>query len=220
LEQRTGFWHFRVAAAFSLLLACLAGSFLAFWGKNDSFLIINHYNHPAADTFFRSWTYLGDGLIWIPLLVYVLRYKRDFLWAVILAFLISTLLTQFSKWVIFPDALRPYGILKEQVHLVQGVEPHLTSSFPSGHTTSAFTYALLLAFLLRRLYWTFLFPLVAFFVGYSRVYLAQHFITDVTAGIIVGMASVLLSLLFYEKIRDRKLRTAATVSPDETGGLN
>ena len=203
------YWHFRIAGAFSILLAVLVAVFVTIYGKNDSFLIINKFNSPSFDYFFEYFTYLGDGMIWIPLLVYVFLYQKDFLFTVIAAFVICTLLTQFSKWVIFADALRPLGLLKNQVRMVPGVEVHSTSSFPSGHTSIAFTYALLMAFLLKRNFWTFFFPLVAFFVGYSRVYLAQHFVTDVFAGIIVGMASALLALLMYEQFKRRKKKSIA-----------
>jgi membrane-associated phospholipid phosphatase len=147
-------------------------------------------------------------MIWLPLLAYVLVYKKDFLFTVIVAFLVCTLLTQFCKWVVFADAMRPIGILKEQVHTIAGVEVHSTSSFPSGHTSIAFTYALLMAFLLKRKFWTIFFPLVAFFVGYSRVYLAQHFVTDVLAGIVVGMTSAFLALLMYQRFRQAKKQKA------------
>jgi membrane-associated phospholipid phosphatase len=198
------YWHFRVAAAFSILMAVIAAIFLTEYGKNNSFLIINKFNSPAFDYFFSYFTYLGDGMIALPLLIYTFLYKKEFLFTIIAAFLICTLLTQFSKWVIFPDAMRPLGILKDQIRAVPGVEVHRTSSFPSGHTSIAFTYALLMAFVLKNKFCTFFFPLIAFFVGYSRVYLAQHFVTDVFAGIIVGMASALLSLLMYEQFKRKK----------------
>jgi membrane-associated phospholipid phosphatase len=196
----------RVAAAFSIVLAVLVAVFLSSYGKKESFLIINRFNSPSFDYFFTYFTYLGDGAIWIPLVVYAFLYKKDFLFTVLAAFVICTLLTQFSKWVVFADAMRPLGLLKEQVRLVPGIDVHSTSSFPSGHTSIAFTYALLMSFLLQRIFWTFAFPLIAFFVGYSRVYLAQHFVTDVFAGIVVGMASALTALLVYEQFKRRKER--------------
>ena len=188
------------------MLAVLVAVFLSSYGKKESFLIINRFNSPSFDYFFTYFTYLGDGAIWIPLVVYAFLYKKDFLFTVLAAFVICTLLTQFSKWVVFADAMRPLGLLKEQVRLVPGVDVHSTSSFPSGHTSIAFTYALLMSFLLQRIFWTFAFPFIAFFVGYSRVYLAQHFVTDVFAGIVVGMASALMALLLYEQFKRRKER--------------
>ncbi len=202
------YWHFRFAAGFSLFLGILISFFITMYGKNHSFLIINQFHNPSFDVFFKYYTYLGDGMIWLPLLAYVLVYKKDFLFTVIVAFLVCTLLTQFCKWVVFADAMRPIGILKNQVHTIAGVEVHSTSSFPSGHTSIAFTYALLMAFLLKRKFWTIFFPLVAFFVGYSRVYLAQHFVTDVLAGIVVGMTSSFIALLMYQRFRQAKKQNA------------
>jgi membrane-associated phospholipid phosphatase len=79
-------------------------------------------------------------------------------------------------------------------------------SFPSGHTSTAFTLALLLASIVKKNFWVYFFPVIAFFVGYSRVYLAQHFVTDVLAGIFVGVVSSYLSLLIHEQFRKRKLK--------------
>ena len=198
--------HFRIAAAFSLALIMLVAAFISIYGKNESFLIINKFNNSSFDYFFQYFTYLGDGLVWIPLLAYVFLFKKDFLLVIILAFILSTLFTQFCKWVIFADSMRPVSILQTQVRTITGMVVHKTSSFPSGHTTTAFTFALLLAFLNKKYFWTFFFPIVAFFVGYSRVYLAQHFVTDVLAGMIVGMVSVFLSLILYESIKGREPR--------------
>jgi membrane-associated phospholipid phosphatase len=70
-----------------------------------------------------------------------------------------------------------------------------------------------MAFLVRKNFCVYFFPLVAFFVGYSRVYLAQHFVTDVLAGMFVGIVSSYLSWLIYEKFRKKKAR----VTKEEPG---
>jgi membrane-associated phospholipid phosphatase len=205
-----------------MALAMIVAAFIFSYGKNDSFLIINHLNTGSFDYFFQYYTFLGDGLLWIPLLAFVAVKKRDFIPAVLLAFLVCTLLTQFSKWVVYPDAMRPIAVLQDQVHTIAGLTIHKTSSFPSGHTSTAFTFALLLAFLARNRFLTFFFPIVAFFVGYSRVYLAQHFVTDVFAGIIVGIISAFTALLFYHlyfskprTVKVRKSRLQETYAEEE-----
>jgi membrane-associated phospholipid phosphatase len=48
------------------------------------------------------------------------------------------------------------------------------------------------------------FPLIAFLVGYSRVYLAQHFATDVVAGIVVGIVSSYLALVIHDRYQKKK----------------
>jgi membrane-associated phospholipid phosphatase len=203
--QSKEYRHYRIAVIFSILLTLIVAAFVYSYGKEGSFLIINKYNHPAFDYVFQFWTYLGDGIIWVPLFLYVIALKREFLIAVIASLIICTVLTHVLKRVVFSDELRPILALgEEKIRIIDGFRPHGRNSFPSGHTSTAFTLALLMAFIIRGMFWVFFFPLVAFFVGYSRVYLAQHFVTDVFAGMLIGILSSYLSLLVYEKFKKRK----------------
>jgi membrane-associated phospholipid phosphatase len=208
--QSTEYRHFRNAVLFSLVLALIITVFLLIYGKENSFLVINEHNNPEFDYVFEFWTYLGDGIIWVPLFVYVLFFKRDYLIAVIAALIICTLLTQFLKQVVFWNDFRPIVILANKVRTIPGYYINRQHSFPSGHTSTAFTLALLLASIVKRNVWVYVFPLIAFFVGYSRVYLAQHFVTDVLAGIFVGIVSAYLALLIHENFRKRKQKLKTT----------
>ncbi len=178
--------------------------YLLTYGKEYSFLVINHYNSPSLDYVFRFWTFLGDGLIWIPLFAYVLMFKRDYLVAVLAGLIICSILTQFMKNVVFPEDFRPIVVLSDKVRTIPGYYINRQHSFPSGHTSTAFTLALLMAFIVKRDIWVYFFPLIAFFVGYSRIYLAQHFVTDVFAGMLTGIISSWLALLVYEQYRRKK----------------
>jgi len=209
LLQSTEYRHFRNAVLFTLSLACVVSTFLLLYGKEDSFLVINKYNSPEFDYVFKFWTYLGDGIIWVPLFAYVLFLKKDYFISVLAALIICTALTQLLKRIVFWNDFRPIVVLANRVRTIPGYYMNRTHSFPSGHTSTAFTLALLLASIVKRNIWVFVFPLIAFFVGYSRVYLAQHFVTDVLAGIFVGIVSAYLSLLIHEAFRKRqqKLQT-------------
>ncbi len=58
-------------------------------------------------------------------------------------------------------------------------------SFPSGHSVSAFTMAVVLSFVFPR--WRLWWYMTAVLVAFSRVYMDIHFVSDVLAGGIVGV---------------------------------
>lgn len=202
--QNSGYRHFTKAVIFSMVLALLVAVFVLIYGKENSFLVINKYNSPEFDYFFRYLTYLGDGLIWIPLFVYALIFRRDFFLAVLTGLIICTLLSQGLKRFVFEDSYRPIVLLAEKVRTIPGYYINRAHSFPSGHTSTAFTLALLGAFLVKRNFWTYFFPVIAFFVGYSRVYLAQHFVIDVLAAMYIGIISAWFALFFYQRFQKKK----------------
>lgn len=204
--RKTEYRNYVTAVLFCLFLLICVGLFILSYGKHNSFLIINKYNSPPFDFFFMYFTYLGDGIIWIPVFLYVIFYRRDFVITLIVAVIICTLLTQGLKHWVFPNEFRPAATLHQHLHFVNGVIINRSNSFPSGHTSTAFTLAMLLAFLLKRQFWAYFFPMVALSVGYSRVYLAQHFVTDVFAGMIIGIISSYLSLAAYEYWRNWRER--------------
>ena len=90
------------------------------------------------------------------------------------------------------------------IHTVPGVQIGYLSSFPSGHTTTVFCFYLLFCLLIKKNWWLMAGLVFALLVGYSRVYLAQHFPTDIFAGMCIGIDSAILALLLY-KVMIRRL---------------
>lgn len=197
----------RNAIVVSLLIAGIlfTGSYVM--GKYPFFLLLNGNGGEWLDHLFHGWTYLGDGWAWVVAIVIIGYYKRNKVLLAVFCVLISTLFAQGGKHLLFPDELRPAADPKElpAIHTVPGVELHTSQSFPSGHTATAFTLFLLICQLFPHR-WTLPAGLVlAAGVGYSRIYLAQHFPVDVAAGIVVGVITLLLSLylesLFIKKTK-------------------
>jgi membrane-associated phospholipid phosphatase len=78
-----------------------------------------------------------------------------------------------------------------------------THSFPSGHTTTAFAGATMLAALAPR--YRVAWYALACLIGYSRLYNGVHYPTDVLAGALLGSATALL-LLAGVRRRSRRVQ--------------
>ncbi|HEX3165021.1 MAG TPA: phosphatase PAP2 family protein [Chitinophagaceae bacterium] len=193
--------NFGIAFILATIIAIGTGILILVLGKNGSFQLINSNHNDLADQVFKYFTHYGDGLMWIPLGIYCLFYRRKYFIAVVAGVIISTILAQFLKRVVYPDELRPISYLSEvfPVHVVDGVTMRKVHSFPSGHTTTAFAMALIMAYIINRKTWSVILPVLASLAGYSRVYLAQHFPTDIFAGMCIGIVSAIVSLLIYRK---------------------
>ncbi|HET9443722.1 MAG TPA: phosphatase PAP2 family protein [Acidimicrobiales bacterium] len=139
---------------------------------------------PALDRLFYGASALGDhGLIWLILgAVRGLRSERDWHAAVRvgLGVGVESALVNLGIKSLFRRR-RPAVELPRPLRLRR---PR-TSSFPSGHATSAFTAAGLLSDGDRA--WP-LYYAVAVVVASSRVYVRIHHASDVVAGIAVGVA--------------------------------
>jgi membrane-associated phospholipid phosphatase len=128
----------------------------------------------------RALTLLAIGLV-------LLLARR---WRGLIAFAVAEAMTPLASNVIktLVDRPRPTG---------QMVEAH-GSSFPSGHAAYASTTAIAVVLLFsgpgrRRPFWFGAAALVSAAMAWSRTYLQVHWLSDVLAGGLLGLAVVLLS---------------------------
>jgi len=171
---------------------------LVFFPKGELELLINKFHYPALDLFFKYSTHLGDGSLLAVLLFGSLFY--NYYTAILTAFTIifqSILVSIFKRW-IYRGLERPLAFFDESVtfNFVDGVDVHSSNTFPSGHTATGFAlFALLFIAIKNRgtIVSTLLF-ILALIVGFSRVYLLQHFVADVYFGALFGILSVILGL--------------------------
>jgi len=195
-------YRYGAITSFVMAVVMLAVSFTM--GKNEFFLLLNNDLGSVADYFFAIFTNAGDASLWVvALLITLFALKQKKLWPLLVnGFVISTILTQVCKYFIVPNELRPYKAIpdKAAIHHVLFIQPLNLSSFPSGHTATAFSIYLIFCLLLPGRWWLWVGLLYGLLVGYSRVYLAQHFPLDVAAGIIVSVVTVAASLYIQKVI--------------------
>jgi membrane-associated phospholipid phosphatase len=177
-----------------LLLILVLGAILMIYSKEEIHLFSNNFHSSVGDVFFKYLTYLGDGLAIVILFVLMLFVSFRKALIVGLSGFLSGFLAQFFKRIVFPDVVRPKlhfsGIA--ELYFVPGVDMHTTLSLPSGHTATAFALFFVLATFYSRRSIKILCLVGAMLVGYSRIYLSQHFLIDVYLGSLLGTISGIL----------------------------
>lgn len=178
-------------------LFLLAGGIIVLWSEKGEWVVwLNQLGNHFLDLFFIFWTYLGDGIVFVILIIFFLFRSYFFLLVTLLTVVIQTIFVQGLKLVVFPDLDRPKLFFENFMELrqIDGIDIHSYYAFPSGHTATAFSVALILSFYLSNKKWSLLLILAAIGVGISRIYLLQHFFLDIYFGSLFGVISVLLSL--------------------------
>jgi len=196
----------KLLQVYFLTIALFGGFSLFFYEKGAFELYINSLHHPVGDEFFKRITHLGDGLVlaFFVLLSVLFSYRNSILIAV--GSIIHILLVHVCKKWLFNGFPRPVEYLKDVTfHQIPGETLNHWQSFPSGHTTTAFMLAtaLILCIPKKRGLHPILISL-AFLVGFSRIYLMQHFWVDVLAGALLGICSTLLSFYLLRNFLDQK----------------
>lgn len=169
------------------------------YNLGDIHLYVNQFYSPFFDKIFPYLTYLGDGIIVVLVLFITLFIKLGYSWAIGISALINAVITGFLKLVVFPNVVRPIEFFDKNsaLRLIDGFHNYRFHSFPSGHTSTAFTLYLLLAIFVKNQYLKVLFFILAVLVGFSRIYLSQHFLRDVFAGSIIGVFVVFIYLYVF-----------------------
>ena len=156
---------------------------------------ISRIHRPKLNRILVTASRLGNaGIVW---------------WAVCLPFLINQRWRYKGLTIIFSlglTSLMGEGIIKHAVKRVrpchsleddeQLIKKPKYYSFPSGHTASSFSVVSVVTFSQCPFYVIVPIFLVASIIGFSRVYLRVHYLTDVVVGfflgIVCGFATVLL----------------------------
>lgn len=201
--------------AYLILLSTILGM-LYVYPKLELHLMLNSHHTGIQDTFFPYFSILAEGPLYILALLPMLWKKFRLPLFFALCELSAGTILQVLKHIISHP--RPVSAFEEYsdavLPVVQGVDLHHSNSFPSGHASTFFVFCTCCVLLLAYRYGqrvrqnsqeSCILPcvlavlLVAFAAlgAYSRIYLSQHFLSDVCVGSIIGVVTPLLMFYFF-----------------------
>jgi membrane-associated phospholipid phosphatase len=220
-----------------LALLAVVVVLLCAYPKLELHLMLNSVHTRLLDTFFKYYSMIAEGPIYVLALLPIFWKKIRLTLFFALSELTGGGLLQILKHSI--STSRPISMFENYqgavLPLVQGVDMHHGNSFPSGHASTFFVFSTCCALLLAYHYrqrpfrlvpkgWAVSLAMLALLIlaalgAYSRVYLSQHFLSDVCVGSIIGFATPCL-FFYFAGNKILKLNSNETTSHDETIAQN
>lgn len=176
--------------------------FRSIYSREEVYFYINRLHTSWGDWLFPRITELGSTAACVVLTVMVFYFNKREGVVLAAAYLFNSMVNFALKFMVaFPRPRRFFSERLHDIYFVPGVEVlDNLRSFPSGHSVCAFTAATVFSYYVKNKYWSWVFLLLAVMVAYSRMYMSQHFLEDVTAG---ATEAVLLTILWITLIKDK-----------------
>lgn len=180
---------------------------IAAWDASVLLWVQEYLRTPLGNLIIPLWSSLGNnGLLWIALSLLLLLFRKTrragalALAGMALNFLAVNVVIK--HLVARP---RPWLVIEGLEVLLFEPDPN---SFPSGHTSAACAFAAALCCELDRTWVRVLAVCAALFMGWSRIYVAVHFPSDVLCGAVIGTLCGLAAVWLCRYLQKRKLRRA------------
>lgn len=158
------------------------------------------------DPFMKLYTQLGNtGMLFIVLGLLMLLFKptRKAGFSALCAMLIGLVVVNFTIKPLVSRP-RPWLVMENFANLVPEKDPN---SFPSGHTNSAFAFALAVCVAAPKRWMKITAVCMAAVMGLSRLYVGVHFPSDVLAGAVIGslcgLAGAWVVKTVWERVQNR-----------------
>jgi membrane-associated phospholipid phosphatase len=180
-----------------LVPALAAVAFAVLWAFDlnvIAFKALNRIGPATSDWLWANITVLGDTVVAFALCLPLWRRRPDLLWAFLFLALLGTLWVHGLKH--FFDVARPPGVLPD-VHIIG--PGYKAGSFPSGHATTVFAIAGLMAMGLEFRTRYGILVTLALIAALSRSVVGVHWPLDILAGAFGGWLSAVCALYLGRK---------------------
>lgn len=172
---------------------------LLLMNKGDLVIFFSEHRSWFLNGFFKFTNYFGEWYIYVIgfVIALLLRHWRAAISVALLSGLVALFSALLKKYFAHP---RPKAWLEAQDIFIEYV-PDLyinagNTSFPSGHTFSAFATFCFFAFMVKPPYLKIIFATFAILGGLARVYLSQHFLEDILFGGLLGLLLAMIATAF------------------------
>jgi len=182
-----------------LVIATICALLVFLIGNEELFLSINANLTPALGQPARLFSLLGES--WAMGLTLLLSIRLPFRRTLLIG--ITWLMGSLHSWLFklwlckgWPRPFEYYHQKGQVLNLVEGVKVHHWNTFPSGHTITAVSLAIILPLIFPNLKkWHFgMALLLALLCGFSRIIIVQHWPQDVMGGMLLGCSAAFLSI--------------------------
>jgi len=164
---------------------------------------VTSFRNPKLNIFMQGITEIGDlyGYIALTVICSVLFFLKFRNWRYVLEMVFVLAIAGLSN-----------SALKQVINRARPDVDHLVSvatlSYPSGHAMTAISFYGFLIYLIynikmKRIFKTgliFLFSMMIFLIGISRIYLGVHFPSDVAGGFIAGFIWIIFCVVLFHVI--------------------
>jgi membrane-associated phospholipid phosphatase len=187
-------WSYLLTCCFALLLAAYFYQGIPY---GEELYLLNAFRIAPWNEIGRTITHFGEWYVWVCVIVYLFVKQRKSAFILTIASFGVTALSFGLKEL--ADQPRPGAWVQQQqqqqpdrtlIYVPNEFVPMANTSFPSGHTISAFAIFFIIAQLPARK-WSLIVgitsALMATCIGGTRVFLVQHFLIDVMAGCAIGL---------------------------------
>ena len=158
--------------------------------------IHEHLRSEPLSAFMEGVSFFGEkGWFWVVIIIFMFVFKKTRRVSIIAA--VSVGVSSVIGYAIKILVGRERPVFVSDAIVVVG-EKSDSFSFPSGHTIMSFACALILLRYDKRVG----IPAVCFaaLIGFSRIYLGEHYVTDVIAGFLLALAVSTVVWIIAESI--------------------
>jgi len=194
-----------------IMLFAVSCFMLLTYHKAELHLLLNSWHSCIVDTFFIYYTVLAEWPLYVIGLLPVFFKRADWTKLYAICEIVGAIIITILKYIYKSPRPITYFESLDGFTLPLLFDPssyHRHNSFPSGHSSTFFIFFTVCALLLIHSKWgrnnkksavalSILFLIAAALGAFSRVYLSQHFLLDITVGSFVGVVVTCLVFFFF-----------------------